>query len=201
MIVFVESNFCLELAFKRSEFDAANEILAMAESSKITLVVPAFSLVEPHYVLEHDRRLRKRLHDEVTREVGQIERSAGYEQLRSQSRSLLVALASKSDSDATEFEMVKGRIGKCATVLPLTMEIIATASARQLVDLEPHDALVFASVENYLQSNRPKESIFANRDAKGFMAQSITNDLSKLQCAVIPSFDDALGFLKKRLNS
>ena len=44
MIVCVESNFVLELAFLRTEHTSCSTLLAMAESGNIKLVLPAFSI-------------------------------------------------------------------------------------------------------------------------------------------------------------
>ena len=47
MIVYVESNFVLELAFLQEQHESCNTIITLAESSQVELVIPAFSIVEP----------------------------------------------------------------------------------------------------------------------------------------------------------
>ena len=44
MIVYVESNFVLELAFLQEEYESCMELLRLAESRDIHLVLPAFSI-------------------------------------------------------------------------------------------------------------------------------------------------------------
>ena len=51
MTVYVESNFVLEQALQQEQCDACDEILNLADSDTILLVVPAFSLAEPHQAL------------------------------------------------------------------------------------------------------------------------------------------------------
>ena len=45
MIVYVESNFVLELAFLQEEHEGCLELLSLSESGDICLVLPAFSIV------------------------------------------------------------------------------------------------------------------------------------------------------------
>ena len=51
MIVYVESNFVLELALLQEEHDSCDAIIMLAETRDIELVVPAFSLAEPYEAL------------------------------------------------------------------------------------------------------------------------------------------------------
>ena len=48
MIVYVESNFVLELAFLQEEHESCLELLSLSESEDICLVLPAFSIGEPY---------------------------------------------------------------------------------------------------------------------------------------------------------
>jgi predicted nucleic acid-binding protein len=199
MNVFVESNFMLELALRQGESREAIGILELAEQGAIRLIVPAFSLVEPRYKLYRDRSERLLLRDSLDRHLEQMVRSEGFADLRERSNVLRLALASKADADTAEFEAVIQRIMKCGVVLPLTQDVLAAALIRQTKDLEPLDALVFASVEGYLKSNPGDSSVFANKDAKGFLSKSVADDLDKHGCVVIPTFNDTLAFIQKRI--
>ena len=48
MIVYVESNFVLELAFLQEESEDCSEILQLAEAQRIELVFPSFCVGEPY---------------------------------------------------------------------------------------------------------------------------------------------------------
>ncbi|HTU65769.1 MAG TPA: PIN domain-containing protein [Steroidobacteraceae bacterium] len=196
MRVYAETNFVLELALKQGESDSAEEIVALSETKKIELVLPAFSLVEPYNKLHRTRKERQRLRDELEKQLAQMIRSEGFADLRSQSHALLAALSNKSDLEAQEHEKVIERLNECAVILPLTKEIVASASARQLVDLEAQDALVFASIERHLNASEKTYSVFANKDAAGFLDKSVSDDLARLGCKVIPSFDATVAYLK-----
>jgi len=47
MIIYVESNFVLELAYLQEEHESCEEILNLAQEGKIGLVLPAYSILVP----------------------------------------------------------------------------------------------------------------------------------------------------------
>ena len=47
MIVYVESNFVLELALLQEEHQSCDSIVGLAKSLTIDLAIPAFSLAQP----------------------------------------------------------------------------------------------------------------------------------------------------------
>ena len=51
MNVYVESNFVLEQALEQEQCESCKELIGIASSGSIRLVVPAFSLAEPHIAL------------------------------------------------------------------------------------------------------------------------------------------------------
>ena len=46
MIVFVESNFILEIAYLQEQHESCEELLALGEKAQIVLKLPAFSVIE-----------------------------------------------------------------------------------------------------------------------------------------------------------
>jgi hypothetical protein len=56
VITYVESNFVLELAFRQEDSASCEELLALAESRQIELLIPAYCLGEPFvYASVHSR--------------------------------------------------------------------------------------------------------------------------------------------------
>ena len=47
-VVSIETNFVLERAFEQEQSESCSRILELASHSRISLVIPAFSLAEPH---------------------------------------------------------------------------------------------------------------------------------------------------------
>jgi hypothetical protein len=78
MIVYVESNFVLELAFLREEHEACLELLVLAESGNLQLVIPTFSVGEPYEAWVRRSRQRNELQNRLSSEIKELSRSAPY---------------------------------------------------------------------------------------------------------------------------
>ena len=83
MDVYVESNFVLELALFQEQYESCQELLDLAETNKIHLIVPAFSLAEPYKTLIRNNKKRQKLSEDLKKELSQLRRSLPYqEQIR-----------------------------------------------------------------------------------------------------------------------
>lgn len=71
MIVYVETNFVLELAYLRPTSDDCQRLLNLAGDGKISLVVSAFALIEARLAWQRNVKRRNRLHDDVRVELGE----------------------------------------------------------------------------------------------------------------------------------
>lgn len=63
MIVYVESNFVLEIALEQREASSAEAILGLAENGEIELAIPAVALAEPFSKLGYRNVDRKTVAD------------------------------------------------------------------------------------------------------------------------------------------
>lgn len=81
MIVYVESNFVLEVALGQEESPSAESILVLAEGSKIELVFPGFALSEPFATVTQRDRDRRRLRSSFTEMLRQLQRSEPHKQI------------------------------------------------------------------------------------------------------------------------
>ncbi len=75
MIVYIESNFVLELTFEQEQALSANNILALAASKKIKLVFPSFVLSEPFEAVMRERRERNDLYNGLVKTLKKLQRS------------------------------------------------------------------------------------------------------------------------------
>jgi hypothetical protein len=55
--VYVESNFVLELALLQEQHASCEDILRLCEAGKAQLIIPAYSLAEPHETLRAHRKV------------------------------------------------------------------------------------------------------------------------------------------------
>lgn len=80
MIVYVESNFVLELALVQEKSDSCENILQLAEGGAIRIATPAFSLGEPYETLVRRHRERRLLAVSVAKEIAQLRRCTHYKE-------------------------------------------------------------------------------------------------------------------------
>jgi len=73
---------------------------------------------------------------------------------------------------------------------------LASASRqRHSYALEPHDAIVYASVLSHLERSAGVASCFLNADAKDFDDPNLVAELAGHHCKLIFRFDDGLQYL------
>jgi len=75
MNVYVESNFVLEQALEQEQSESCQRLISLAVAGSIRLLIPAFSLVEPHISIMHKANERFRLSTELKKEPSELGRS------------------------------------------------------------------------------------------------------------------------------
>jgi predicted nucleic acid-binding protein len=200
MIVYVESNFCLELAFQQEEEAQAAEILQLAEAGRIALVLPQFAVSEPFSTLNRYDNERRRFLNELNRHLSELNRSAQHRGIVAGTQPLVTTLTRIGQDQADRLEKVVERMLGCGRTIPLTTPLFA--SARRLegeFDLSPQDAIVAASVLGDLQPlNAAQDShAFLSRNSKDF--NPMRAEFHALGCKYLPKFDDGLQFIRSKI--
>jgi predicted nucleic acid-binding protein len=200
MIVLVESNFVLELAFRQEELADAEGLVALAEAGKIQLVVPACALFEPYETLVRRRKERDVTLSRLRNELRQLARSEAFTDLSEPSKSVTRALAESSELEAEGLEKAIRRLLGTSTVLPLSGQIISNALAAQAqFQLEPQDAIVFASVDQHVREQGKGTKVFANKNHNGFLKPDIETHFQQYGCKLLPEFSDARRFIEREI--
>ena len=76
MIVYVETNFLLELALLQPEHEECETLLDLAkEHPGVELALPAFCIGEAYEAWGRKLRQRSKLQNDLTREINQLSRS------------------------------------------------------------------------------------------------------------------------------
>jgi ribosomal protein L17 len=192
VIVYVETNFVLELALLQEEHSSCEKILKLCEARKAQLVIPAYSLVEPFEKLGRSSAKRKALQDELDREVAQIGRTKAYAQDAKKLKKLADSLLRAStDMDRKNLEKVRTRIFDVADVIPLDAELLRSARKfeKRLSFASSQDAIVYASVVLHLDKSKPTMSCFLSKDTD-FRTPDVRVDLEQRHCKPLFSFDD-----------
>lgn len=80
MDVCVDSNFVLEIALPQEQYESCKKIVELCESGKAHLVIPAYSLVEPHETIVRYAKNRTKISNDLATEVKQLSRSKPYQE-------------------------------------------------------------------------------------------------------------------------
>jgi hypothetical protein len=199
MTVYVESNFVLEVALEQEEHDVCREIVGLARQRSLTLVVPAFSLVEPQVAVSGKEKVRSRLIMDIKAQGTDLARSRPNRSLSADLAPLIAVLAHSAEFEKNGVRDFVIELIQCAEVIPLDTEILRRALQVQAdFAVSGQDAIVLASVFEHLEANRSAQSCFPNRNTKDFSDPSIRKRLEEQGCKFFGNFTEALGYLRSQ---
>lgn len=204
MILYVETNFILELAFAQEEHKSCESILELARQGKLELAVPAFCIGEAYGRQIQRQRDKEALQRRLATELGELSRSSAYAGRLEEVREVTALLVESGEEERRYLETVLGKIYDTATLIPLDETVAREAGIQQSrLGLGPHDALVYASVLEYLRGSGAENvaemrSCFVTRD-RDFADEDVRKDLEELRCKLLFRFDAALGYVRSRL--
>jgi predicted nucleic acid-binding protein len=201
MNVYVESNFVLELALDQEQSESCKDIVKLASDGSIRLVVPAFSLAEPHITLMRKRSERSRLRNELKKPLSELGRSKTYGDVPSRFSELDALLIASAERERTGLQGAMDEMLKAAEIIPLGSDIFHQASGiRAVYDMSVQDSIVLASIISHLVATKAAESCLLNRD-NDFDDPNIRENLSDLGCRFISRFDHGLRYVEAWLRS
>jgi predicted nucleic acid-binding protein len=196
MIAYVESNFVLEIALGQEQATSAESLLVLAEGGSLNLVIPSLALAEPFATITQRERARRRLTNEITATLRDLQRSAPH-----QGEALLVAnavigLANIAGREYTRLNSVIQRLLAAARVIELNGSRFALALADQpRYGLSPQDSIIYASVVSDLQMHQPADpKCFITRNSRDFDAPDIVAELDGYNCRLFFSFEEGLRY-------
>lgn len=198
-ILFVESNFVLELVLQQPQYPACQQLLALARAEQVELRLPVFSLMEPVFKLKGDRKERKDLNRRLTTELGQYAREAvGENDVSVIMSALNTLLITRSEEHQSRLGTVVSDLLEAGTqLLPLDAPVWQELPAvLQETDLELGDALVYASIRHNLRvAPRRELAVFVTRD-NDFKERTIRDQLRQAGCELMFDFGDASARLR-----
>ena len=101
----------------------------------------------------------------------------------------------------TRFEEYRHRLLAIAEIIPLSRDILAAAIlGENRNELEPQDAIVYASIQTHLEGRTVQPCCFLNRNTKDFDNSNIGDELKQYQCRMIPRFDHGREFIVSNLS-
>src|SRR6516225_1916272 len=169
MIVYVESNFILELAYLQQQQASCDELLALAEAAQLLLAIPAFSLTEARLSLRRRAHRRRKFHDRLTREIREISRSEPYQAISTSAQPLTTALIESSEAEKQRLDSVLSRLlGTCEVISVQGTTAQRAFGLEVSVDLSAGDAVILASILEDLAKRPAGPKCFLNRNSKDF---------------------------------
>jgi predicted nucleic acid-binding protein len=201
VIVYVETNFLLELAYVQERCESCDEMLELGRVGSIKLVVPTYSAAEARTTWDRRSGERKAFHDELQRQVHQLSRSQPFRALRDSSRELTSALAFSGQDTRDRLERAIENLFTHGQVLELTQDVVfASREYEHRFALTPPDALVLASVLSHASTVPAEAKCFVSQDVKGFANPNIYDELAKYRCKMLANFTDAVAYVRNHLS-
>lgn len=199
MIVYVESNFVLEIAFLQEGHESCAALLRLAESQDIHLVLPAFSIGEPYEVWVRRSKRRRRLHQQLSEATRELSRSRPYQGSSREFQELTNILISSGEEEKRRLDDTLESILQTVEVIPIGLTAVKAAiTLQKRRNLSPQDAIVYASILDHLASTSESERFccFITKDSKDFVNPDIVNDLAAYNCRLFTKFSNGLGYVR-----
>ena len=204
MIVYVESNFVLELALNQEQSKFARKILKQAKQRKVDLAIPAYGLAEPAWTLRNREQRRENLLREMSTDVRELGRSKARSDLTAALMSHIKILRTAGEEDHRKYDEVVRTLLGCARVLDLTVETLREAlRVRKKLLVTRHDSYILGSILTDLRKSRRSAGevrLFISRDTK-LGKQEISDEFRKFDCRIIPDFKSSYDFIASASSS
>lgn len=198
----METNFVMELVLLQEQSASCQTICSLAETQKIELAIPAYALVEPLETLHRHHSRRKQIKQYTEEQLTLLRRSEGYTEKVDRLFEATSVLVDSTELEYTSLFEVQNRLTDVGQILALDSGIIRRfGTVRDDFSLGGPDSLIYASIINDLALSRPATACFLNKNSKDFLNPSITDDLSRFNCTLIPSFDHGLRCISSYLDS
>ena len=202
MIVYVESNFILEIAREQEQVASAKKILELAEDGKIELAFPSFALSEPFSTVIRKRNERNDLYDSLVSNLKQLQRSELHKQIMVDLEPVLVIL---KDAVKRDLDLLFSTIERMLSI-GLSLETDVSSFRQALVyqnelDLSELDSIIYSTIFTDLRRRSHNEiKRFLSRDKKAFATnRRIKRELKDYNCSYIGSFAKGLEFIENTL--
>lgn len=203
MIVFIESNFPLELARQQEEAKAVEDILHLAESGKIRLVLPALSIYEPFSTIARYKSDRNRFVNELQVQLKELGRIQSHKELTARLQTLPPTLLELEKTEVEKLLSTVARILRVAKVVHITPKILTRARGLMAKSgLSAQDAIVFACIVATSRNHaRAIPKCFLSRNPKDFDKPKLIKELKSANCRYIAKFQDGLSFIQNSLGT
>lgn len=198
MIVYIESNFILELVFDQEQRAYAERILSYVEQGRASLRLPAFALLEPFYRVTSQVRRRSELRRLLEQERKHLDRAIN-ETGRAAAALVTQVITALDEANLAEYGRLYETLDRTmayAQILTISHPVYSRARRYQdEYDLDYPDAIIAASVLDDLEHHQD-EAIFLCRDR--VLTGSMRAEFERRHCVLFTSFERAAHFVTQR---
>lgn len=200
MIVYLESNFILELAYLQEEYSNCERILELSRAREAQLVLPAFAIAEPYSAWVGRKKRRGILHNELTRELRELGRSEPYAGSQEEFQEITRALLVSGEDEKRRLDEAIEKVLQASTLIPIEADTIRLAIDIQLTSrLGPQDSIVYASVLSHLATvNKDTPKCFVTKNSRDFANPDIVAELETYRCDLCTNFGEAYGWIRRQ---
>jgi predicted nucleic acid-binding protein len=201
VIVYVESNFVLEIALLQEQHSACEALLDLCANGRIQILLPTYAMIEPFSTLFRRRAERNVLKGRLGPILRELGRTAPLSRSVEEAQASLDHLLGASSNDELKrWKTTRSRIASVAELIPFEERVLQAAAASEVpLNLSPPDAVMYASIRSHLSQTRPARSCFLNRNYLDFQNPALVTELNALGCKVLPAFDQGLGYVRGML--
>lgn len=199
MIVCVETNFILELAFLQEEHEECATLLALPKTNPgMELALPAYCIGEAYEAWGRKYSHRKDAQKLLDREIGQLLRSKPYREQSTKFRELTNLLFRSGEEERHRLDQTLKTVLDIARIIPTEERTISEALTLQKSrSLGPQDSIVYASVLLHLRRrSNTTPNCFITKNSKDFLNPDIEDDLAEYDCKLLTTFNNGLGYVR-----
>ena len=127
ILLYVETNYILELAFAQEQSESCQRLLEISEQGNSRLVIPAFSIGECFETLVRRSNKRKQLANTVSMELREISRSLSCRSEAVALDSIIRLLIQSLEDDKRRLDETLSRVLAIAEIIPLSNAVVTKA--------------------------------------------------------------------------
>ena len=200
MVVYVETNFILEMGYRQAENEFCEAIIQLAENGLITLAIPSCSIGESYETSYRRKKERESFAEYLDGRRSQLSYSADRDLLARRIQTLIEALLESIDRDNHRLNQVLSRLTGVAEFISLSASSLTLAQEYQrTIEMDPPDSLVLGSIVSHLSEANPDVCCFLNKNVKDFDTPSVRDELQPYNCPLIGSFEQGLNYIYSTL--
>lgn len=201
MIVYLDTNFLLEIAFGQEQEMHAKEIMKLAVDGKIELVCPCFVLIEPYWTIKNRDSNRKQLLKSIELELQQQKRSLNNSIEIGNLTNAHMSITNIGIKEGNAYNDILNKVLEIGTFIDITKDtFISSLTYSSSYGLGPQDALIYSAIISDMKKQSSGAlKCFLSRNSKDFDMDALKRELSEYNCRYFTNFEHGLGYINSQI--